>query len=157
MICQLYYLLSEWILFLEVEGRKTLKKKNAFQWDAYRPLQWPPLDVSNGGGVCLLGGVPSGGCAFWKGGLPFRGSTFQGLCLPEGSTSGGGSALPPPCEQTKASKNIYIPLWSVIEIKFIVVCLLAKFYRTKSSGYGNVYDVGATSLRFPQFVYVYSS
>ena len=28
--------------------------KNAFQWDAYRPLQWPPLDVSTEGS-------PSGG------------------------------------------------------------------------------------------------
>ena len=91
-----------------------------------------------------------------------RGSSFPGVYLPGALPSsgiclgGGGSALPP-CEQTKASKNIYIPLWSVIKIKFIVVCLVAKFYRTKSLGYGNVYDVGATSLRFPQFVYVYSS
>ena len=108
-----------------------------------------------GEGVCLLGGVPSGGVHSGRG-LPSRGSTFQGVCLPGGSAFGRGSALPP-CEQTKASQNIYIPLWSVIKIKFIVVCLVAKFYRTKSSGYGNVYDVGATSLRFAQFVYVYSS
>ena len=34
--------------------------KNAFQWDAYRPLQWPSDGGREGvcpGGVCLGGGV----------------------------------------------------------------------------------------------------
>ena len=42
---------------------KHMHDKNAFQYDAYRPLQWPSL---GGGYVCfggclLLGGVCSGG------------------------------------------------------------------------------------------------
>ena len=35
--------------------------KNAFQWDAYRPLQWPSPQGLGGGGVCLEGDFCLGG------------------------------------------------------------------------------------------------
>ena len=39
--------------------------KNAFQWDASRPLQWPRLGVNTGGGGLPRWGLPRG-----EGGLP---------------------------------------------------------------------------------------
>ena len=79
---------------------KELKNKNAFQQDAYRPLQWPSRGgcLPNGGGVsaqegvylgvggvCLLDGgvcVCLGGCL--PGGCLPRGVSAQGDCLPGG-------------------------------------------------------------------------
>ena len=64
-----------------------LDNKNAFHWDAYRPLQWPPLDIStkgsaSGGGACLRGGRAclQGGRACLQGGLPPE----RGVCLQGG-------------------------------------------------------------------------
>ena len=36
------------------------QNKNAFQYDAYLPLQWPPLDVSTGSLPRGGGGLPRG-------------------------------------------------------------------------------------------------
>ena len=55
--------------------------KNAFQWDAYRPLRWSPLDASTRG-CTFPGGVSSRG-----GGVPSRG---KGVYLP-----GGVPGIPP--------------------------------------------------------------
>ena len=64
--------------------------KNAFQQDAYRPLQWPPLDVSTRGG--------GRGC------LPTRGRG----CRPTGGVASGWRPAPP-YEQTIRCKNITFP------------------------------------------------
>ena len=53
----------------------SLSNKNAFQWDAYRPLQWP---------------------SDWGGCLP-RGVSAQWGCLPGGSARGDGH--PPPVDR----------------------------------------------------------
>ena len=63
--------------------------KKAFHMDAYRPLRWPPLDVSTG--VYLLGGVyvwgwPSGGVPFEC--VPSKGCTFQRMYLLRGYLAG---------------------------------------------------------------------
>ena len=64
--------------------------KNGFQWDAYQPLQWPPLDVRPGGlpteGVCLQGeGSATEGVCLQRG-LPTEGSAYrgEGVCLQGG-------------------------------------------------------------------------
>ena len=44
----------------------TDSNKNAFEWDAYRPLQWP----SRGGGVCLSRGVYPRGVSAYRGVCP---------------------------------------------------------------------------------------
>ena len=58
--------------------------KNAFQLDAYCPLQWPSL--GGVGGVCLaVGCLPVGVCVSAAGGLPVgvRVSAAGGGCLPD--------------------------------------------------------------------------
>ena len=45
--------------------------KKAFQWDAYRPLWWPPLDVSTWGiGVPRRGRFAIAGCTYSKNTYP---------------------------------------------------------------------------------------
>ena len=63
------------------------KNKKAFQKDAYRPLRFPPLDVSPGS-------VPSGACTLWAGGVP------PGIPLPPGRNIGPGIPTHPVDRQT---------------------------------------------------------
>ena len=93
--------------------------KNAFQWDAYRPLVNCMLQSANGGGiVCSWGGVPGGLPGLGgvcSGGVPGPGCV-PGLegCLVWGSLLPGGMGIPacteadipPPCGQTDACENI---------------------------------------------------
>ena len=108
----------------------TSSKKHAFQWDAYRPLRWSPLDVSTGGvpsrvcifrmctfqGIYLPGDIPSGG-VYLPGGVPSWGYTFWGVYLHGGVPSRGSSRYTLPWKvpgirhthphgQTHASENI---------------------------------------------------
>ena len=91
---------------------KKSDKKNAFQWDAYRPLV-DRIPTCSGGCTCpgrvyLLRGV------YLPGGVPAQGGcTYQGVYLPGGCTCPGGhlpkgSTCPgtPPCGQTNTCKNI---------------------------------------------------
>ena len=75
-----------------------MRNKNAFQWDAYRPLVDRMLEcASRGGGGLVLGGPPggrvcSGGVLSLPGGSPCpRGGR---LSLPGGSPCPGGCRLP---------------------------------------------------------------
>ena len=75
--------------------------KNAFQWEAYRSLQWP---LGGGAGVC-----PEGVSA--------QGVSAQGDCLPSMHLGGGGVCLPQcilgytpsPNRITDACENITLP------------------------------------------------
>ena len=57
-----------------------LQNKNAFQYDAYRPL----IDGGMPARGCLPRGVPT-----W-GGIPAQGGCLPGGCLPDGCLTGGG-------------------------------------------------------------------
>ena len=81
---------------------KNLSNKNAFQWDAYRLLQWPFREggcltrvVSAWEGVSAPRGMPGpGGCLVLEGvGVFVQGVSAQGEgCLPIGCLSRGISA-----------------------------------------------------------------
>ena len=72
-ICQILY------TFIEYNWIKVNYNKNAFQQDAYRPLQWP----SRGGG-CLPKGVVCPGECLSRGCLPGGVCPGVGGCLPGG-------------------------------------------------------------------------
>ena len=63
-----------------VKDTKLINNKNAFQWDAYRPLidRIPACTVAGGGGTCLGGTCP--------GGVPAMGGTCPGTPLVDRQT-----------------------------------------------------------------------
>ena len=86
---------------------KIISNKNAFQWDAYWPLQWPPLDVITRG--CMMSlplwyhvlsrrGYDVTSCLIpWSfhGYLVLRGVCSRGRCLLLGGVPGSGGVSGP--------------------------------------------------------------
>ena len=74
---------------------------NAFQYDAYRPLQWPSRGGVQGrvcpGGVCLVGVCPGGVCV------------SKGLCVSRGCVYLGRMYTSPMDRMTDACENITFP------------------------------------------------
>ena len=107
--------------------------KNVFQWDAYRPLQWPCDGRGGGGGVCpgvsALGvcqGVSAWGVSAWgvlrclprgclprrclpRGCLPRRCLPRECVCPGEGGVCPGEESLP---KRGVCLGGVHLPLWT---------------------------------------------
>ena len=91
--------LSKWskyrIIHKTLEYLKLNTNKNAFQWDAYRPLVNHMLQSASRGACCSWGGVSGPrGCLVWGGVSGPRGVAGPGGCLVRGGVCSQGDGYP---------------------------------------------------------------